>query len=177
MRIFTIVILLITMDSCYLYYGCDKDNGLITLSEDTRQWTPYFHLEEVIFENESGESVIKVLEYVDSVQSYDRGDECEYGIEEMTLTKLVSSSFTDTITVRLTRQRVDIENANFQLTYLEDTKMVYPSKHTNKKYQETFKIDQKVFNEVLISKCSTCGGLSEIVFSKNNGLVEAFKYL
>lgn len=159
------------MDSCSLYYGCDKDNDLIVLSEDTRQWTPYFSTDEVIFQNELSESAIKVLEYVDSVQSYDRGDECAPGIEEMTLTKLISTSFIDTISVRLTRQKVDIENVNFQLTYLEDSKTVYPTKDSNRKYQDKVTINQKVFKEVLISKCSSCSSLSELVFSKDNGLV------
>ncbi len=166
----TVALLLITMDSCSLYYGCDRDNDLITLSDETRQWTPYSQVNEVIFENESNESVVKVFEYHESVEFYDRGDECAPGTEEVMVTKLLGP-FTDTITVRLTRQRVEIENANFELAFQEDTKSVYPTNNTNKKYQNTLTIDQKVFEEVLVSRCSNCTELSEIVLSKNNGLV------
>lgn len=159
------------MDSCSLYYGCDRDNDLVTLSEDTRQWTPYKQGDEVMFENGSEESVLKVFEYTESVQSYDRGDECAPGTREMTLAKLVSTLFADTIEVRLTRQKVDIENTNFQLTYLEDSRMVYPTNDISKKYHDTLTINQTVFSEVLISRCATCNELSEIIFSRKNGLV------
>ena len=166
----TVVLLLLAMDSCSLYYGCDRDNDLITLSDDTRQWTPYSQVNEVIFENESTESVVKVFEHHESVEFYDRGDECAPGTEEVILTKLLGP-FTDTITVRLTRQRVEIENTNFELSFQEDTKSVYPTNDINKKYQNTLTIDQKVFEEVLVSRCSSCSELSEIVFSRYNGLV------
>lgn len=162
------------MDSCSLFYGCHGDNDLVILSEDTRQWTPYSQIDEIVFENGSIESIVKIFEFTDSVESFDRGDECPPGTEEVMLTKLLSILFTDTIKVKLSRQMVDIENTNFQLTYQEETKMVYPTTDIDKKYQNTLMIDQKVFNEVLISKCSNCNELSEIVFSKNIGLV-AFK--
>jgi hypothetical protein len=173
-RIYTLITLLVAMNSCSLYQGCDKDNELVTLSEDTRQWIPYSQIDEVIFKNESIQSAVRILEFTESVETYDRGDECSPGTKEVMLTKLSSVLFTDTIKIKLTRQKVDLENTNFQLTYLEDTKTVYPTTDINKQFLNTLTIDQKVFNEVLISKCPTCNDLSEIVFSKNNGLV-AFK--
>ena len=91
------------------------------------------------------------------------------------LYKLISVLFADTIEVKLSRlNKVEIENAKFQLTYLEGSEIVYPTSDLNKKYQNTLTIDQKVFNEVLISKDPTSNALSEIVWSKNKGLV-AFK--
>lgn len=159
------------MNSCSLFNGCDKDIDLIILSEDTRQWTPYSQEDGIIFQNNLDESIVRVLDYVDFVQNYERGDECAPGIEEMTLTRLVSTSFEDTISIRLTTKRVDIESVNFQSTYFLSTQTSYSSKDTNTKYQDTFFIKQKTFNEVLIYTCSTCTELSEIVFSKEIGLV------
>jgi hypothetical protein len=175
MRVYIFIVLLMTMESCAIFYGCDKDNNLVVLEEGTRLWTPYSQIDEIIFENGSVESLVKVLEFTDSIELYDRGDECAFGTQEVVFTKLISVLFTDTIEVKLSRlNRVEIENTKFQLTYLEGSKIVYPTTNTDKKYENTVAIDQKVFNEVLISKYPNSNTLSEIVFSKSNGLV-AFK--
>jgi hypothetical protein len=165
-----ILSIFIFTSSCSLYYGCDRDNDLVKLTTDTKDWAPYSKNQTFVFAFESEEALIEIEQVSYSVEPFQRGDEYAPGTKEVVISKIVSRNFIDTIHVRLESNKVVIENLDFDVTFRTHNKNIFPQS-PDKVYLDSLRIGSNRYTEVLSLKCNSCENLSEIVFEKKAGLV------
>jgi hypothetical protein len=164
-----LVILPSLFTSCY---RCDDADGDLILTEETKKWVPYTKNQQIIFVSDTQQTLVEILEYTDTIEPYFRGDECSQGFGEIILAKLISHAFQDTIIIKLEMENwVSISNKGFDLTLVEGTNVVNPSNMPNKRFQSSYSINGKIFENVVVSVCETCTSLKEIIYAKNAGLI------
>jgi hypothetical protein len=85
---------------------------------------------------------------------------------EIVRAKLVGNLFSDTISFKIeSEDKVLLKTEHFLIEYRDSEKSL-TTIDASTSYNATLTIKQKTFTEAIVSKCSTCENLNEIVFAK-----------
>lgn len=167
----------VLLQSCFFSQCDSEDDGeTIKLTDETRKWLPYNGINQLHFEKGEEKSIATILEHTDTIESRFIGDECPPGAQEIVELKIISQLFSDTLEFRLDKiSSLNISSEKFRFRYFEGAEMTYQSFDSTKIWLDKVMIDGKIFDQVILIKCISCYGLTEILISKNTGLA-AFKF-
>ena len=147
---------------------CEHDQPI---TEGLDQWVPYQTNDAVHFR-----TVALLDEYVD-VRLFERGWEnaatdCTDDIEYIQLYVTARNSFTDSLSLRISNNNVQIAyGPDLNMTYIEGSPG-YSTSTSSLTFHDSMNVGGRTLSNVIVIACDGCDGLTGIKLSKTFGIVE-----